>query len=81
MEANPKTGERPSLFRRTASLFVALGAVAILLVIPPAYRWLLAWFFAISVAIGVVVAGILYLWNKYKPIKEEDIDHKRPLGL
>jgi MFS family permease len=56
---------------------VAAAVVAILLVMLPAYRW----FFLISVGIGVVVAGILYLWRKYKPIKEEDIEPKRPLGL
>jgi len=60
-----------------ASLIVAVAVVAIVLIFEPAYRL----FFAISVGIGVVVAGILYLWNKYRPIKEEDVDHKRPLGL
>ena len=69
--------EKRSFFRGAAGLGVAIAWVAILLVMLPAYRI----FFLISVAIGVVVAGILYLWNKYRPIKEEDVDHKRPLGL
>jgi hypothetical protein len=29
----------------------------------------------------VVVAAILYLRNKYRPITDEDIENKRPLGL
>ena len=69
--------EKRSFFRGAAGLVVAIAVVAILLIMLPAYRI----FFEISVAIGVVVAGILYLWNKYRPIKEEDVDHKRPLGL
>ncbi len=61
----------------SAGLVVAIAVVAILLIWLPPYRW----FFLISVAIGIVVAGILYLWRKYRPIKEEDVDNKRPLGL
>ena len=34
-----------------------------------------------AVVIGVIVAGILYLRHKYRPITDKDIDHKRPLGL
>ena len=63
--------------RGSAGLFVAIAVVAILLISFPAYRW----FFLISVAIGVVVAAILFLWRKYVPIKEEDVENKRPLGL
>jgi cytosine/uracil/thiamine/allantoin permease len=58
-------------------LIVAVAVVVILLVALPAYRI----FFAISVAIGVVVAGILYLWNKYRPVKEAEEENKKPLGL
>jgi hypothetical protein len=43
----------------------------------PAYRV----FFAISVGIGIIVAGILYLRNKYLPIEDKDVNNKRPLGL
>jgi hypothetical protein len=61
-----------------ASLFVAVVVVAVVLVFFPAYRL----FFAISVGIGLVVAGLLYLRNKYVPVKEQDIHNdKRPLGL
>ncbi|PYX81152.1 MAG: hypothetical protein DMG70_20795 [Acidobacteria bacterium] len=63
-------------FKGTAGLVVAVGVIVILLVALPAYRL----FFLISVAIGVVVAGILYLWHKLKPVKPEDVD-KRPLKL
>lgn len=56
---------------------VAVVVVLILLLGLPAYRW----FFLISVGIGLLVAGILALWYKVKPLKEEDIEHKRPLGL
>jgi uncharacterized membrane protein YqjE len=51
--------------------------VLILLIWLPAYRW----FFLISLGIGFAVAVLLYLWHKLKPIKEEDVEHKRPLGL
>jgi hypothetical protein len=38
-------------------------------------------FFAISLGIGVVFAGLIYLRNKYRPITDKDVDNKRPLGL
>ena len=61
----------------TVSLIVAVALVIAVLIFFPAYRL----FFGISVGIGLVVAAILHLWNKYRPIKEEDIENKRPLGL
>jgi MFS family permease len=63
--------------RGSAGLVVAIAVVALLLVSFPAYRW----FFLISVGIGIVVAAILYLWRKFVPLKEEDVENKRPLGL
>lgn len=63
--------------RGYGGLFVAVAVVAILLIFLPAYRW----FFLISVGIGLVVTGILRLWNKLRPVKEEDVNNKRPLGL
>jgi len=64
--------------RGTAALVVAIAVVMVPFVLLPAYRI----FFLVSVGIGVVVAGILYFWRKYRPIREEDIDNtKRPLGL
>jgi MFS family permease len=61
----------------SAGLIVAVVVVAILLIALPAYRW----FFLISVLIGLVIAGGLALWHKLHPLKEEDIENKRPLGL
>ena len=63
--------------RGTTGLIVAAVIVIAVLIGFPAYRV----FFGISVGIGVVVAGILYLRNKYRPITDKDIDNKRPLGL
>jgi hypothetical protein len=51
--------------------------VAVLLIMLPAYRW----FFLISVLIGLVIAGGLALWHRLHPIKEQDVEPKRPLGL
>ena len=61
----------------SAGLIVAIAVVAILLIALPAYRI----FFLISVLIGLVIAGGLALWHKLRPLKEEDIENKRPLGL
>jgi fatty acid desaturase len=63
--------------RGTAALVTAVVIVAATLIWLPAYRW----FFAISVGMGVVVATVLYLWHKFRPVREEDIEKKRPLGL
>jgi hypothetical protein len=56
---------------------VAAVVVAIVLIAFPAYRW----FFLISVGIGLVVAGVLFLWHKLRPIRDEDVENKKPLGL
>lgn len=63
--------------RGTTGLIVAAAIVVAVLVKFPPYRV----FFAISVGIGVVVAGILYLRNKYRPITDKDVENKHPLGL
>jgi len=60
-----------------AALLVAIAVVVVLLISFPAYRW----FFAISVGIGLGVAAILFLWHKLRPIREEDVNNKHPLGL
>lgn len=76
-----ETGGQPPLsrwsIRGKTGLIVAIAVVLILLIWLPAYRW----FFLISVAIGVLIAGILSLWYKYRPLKDEDVHHKKPLGL
>ncbi len=63
--------------RGTGSVFAVLVVILVLLVALPAYRW----FFLISVAIGLVVALVLYLWHKLNPITEDKVENKRPLGL
>jgi hypothetical protein len=69
--------EPQSYVRGAAGLIAVLAVVAILLLWLPAYRW----FLLISTGIGIVVAGALYLWNRSHPVKEEDVNNKRPLGL
>jgi dolichol kinase len=61
----------------TAGLVIAAVIVLAVLIAFPAYRV----FFAISVGIGVIVAGLLYLRNRYRPITDKDVENKRPLGL
>lgn len=58
-------------------LLIAAAIITAVLVSFPAYRA----FFAISVGIGIIVAALLYLRNKYRPIRDEDVETKRPLGL
>jgi len=65
-----------SFFKGAAGLIAAVGVISILLVELPAYRW----FFLISLGIGIVVAVILSLWNKHRPVRAEDVD-RRPLKL
>jgi len=73
---DPELQER-SYFRGAAGLIAVLAVVAVLLLWLPAYRW----FLLISAGIGVLVAGALYVWHKFKPLKEENVHNKRPLGL
>lgn len=74
----PESGSRSGFsLKGSAGLIVAVLVVAVLLIMLPAYRW----FFLISVLIGLVIAGALALWHKLHPIKEQDVEHKRPLGL
>jgi MFS family permease len=78
MEPNLQPAQPNRSFGGATGLIVALGVVGILLIALPAYRW----FFLISLGIGLVVAAILFLWYRFRPIREEDIENnKRPLGL
>ncbi len=77
MAADGESNQRSSVFKGSAGLIVAVAVVVGVSIAFPAYRW----FFLISIGIGVVIAGGLYLWHRLRPLKEEDIDHKRPLGL
>jgi uncharacterized membrane protein YqjE len=72
------SGRLGSLFPGRTGLIAAIMVVAVLLIGLPAYRL----FFAVSVLLGVTIAGILHFWHKYKPVKEADVhDDKHPLGL
>ena len=63
--------------RGTAALVTAAVIVAATLIWLPAYRW----FFLISVGLGLLIAGALYLWHKFRPVRDDDVNNKRPLGL
>jgi uncharacterized membrane protein YqjE len=61
----------------SAALIVTVLMVVVLLVALPAYRL----FFLISLLIGIVIASGLTWWNRSHPIKDKDVENKRPLGL
>lgn len=61
----------------TTGLIVAAVIMIAVLIAFPAYRV----FLGISVGIGIVVAVILHLRNRYRPITDKDVENKRPLGL
>jgi dolichol kinase len=63
--------------RGTTGVLIAAVIIVAVLIGFPAYRP----FFVISIGIGIIVAGLLYLRNKYRPIRDEDVENKRPLGL
>ena len=77
MPPDTENGERHSVLKGSAGLIIAIGVVVGVSIAFPAYRW----FIVISVGIGVVSATILYLWHRLRPLKEDDIEKKRPLGL
>jgi hypothetical protein len=63
--------------RGTAALVVAAAIIAATLIWLPAYRL----FFAISVGVAVIVAAGLRLWHELRPVSEDEVHNKRPLGL
>lgn len=65
------------LVRGQAALVTAILVVAVTLIFLPAYRL----FLAISLGIGIVIAGGIHFWHKLHPVSEEDTHNKRPLGL
>lgn len=75
MDADSGTRTGPPA-RGVVGLIVIAIAIAVIVIMLPAARW----FFLISVAVGVIVAGGLHLWHRYRPVKEADVD-KRPLKL
>ena len=77
MPSDSPSGGHGSVFKGAAGLLIAVGVVVGMSIAFPAYRW----FFLLSVGIGVLVAGGLYFWHRLRPLKEEDVDKKHPLGL
>jgi len=77
MEPNFQPTEPKAGFSGASGLIIAAAVVAIVLIVFPAYRW----FFLISLGIGLIVAGMLFLWHKLRPIRDDDVENKRPLGL
>ena len=73
MEALPPTSE-PGSSKGKAALIIAVVVIVGMAIV---FRLL----FLIILGIGVIVAVILYLWHRFRPLKEEDIDNKHPLGL
>ena len=63
--------------RGTMAVLAAAMVVGVAMLWLPAYRL----FFLISLGIGILVARILALRNKFFPVREKDIENKRPLGL
>jgi hypothetical protein len=63
--------------RGISAVVIAGAIVAATAVWMPAYRW----FLLISIGIGLAVAGGLYLWHKVRPVKDDDLENKHPLGL
>ncbi len=61
----------------TAALLVAAVIVAVAFIWLPAYRL----FFLISIGAAVIVAAGLRLWHKLRPVRDDDVENKRPLGL
>ena len=76
MSASDNFGaSRISLRHRRLLIIVVL--VVLVSIWVPAYRL----FLLLSIVIGVMIAGGLYLWHKYRPLKEEEVQNKRPLRL
>ena len=63
--------------RGSAAILVAAAIVAATAIWLPAYRW----FLLISIGVGLAVASGLYFWHRFRPVKHDDVENKRPLGL
>ena len=77
MEPNLQPSQPRTPFRGPAGLIVAVAVVVIVLIAFPAYRW----FFLDQRGNRRCGSGYSLPWHKLKPIREEDIENKRPLGL
>ena len=65
----------------TTGLLIAAALIVLTVVYPSPYRAFFREFFLISLGLGIVIAAALYLRNKYFPVREKDMENKRPLGL
>ncbi len=63
MNAEP---QKSGYFRGVTGLIAVVAVIATLVLWLPAYRW----FLLISAGIGILVAGALYLWHRFKPLKK-----------
>lgn len=84
MEFSPQPDEpRISFHTKVLAAIVVVAVIGLVIWLPASRRFLLGIGIAvlICVVIGIVVAGILRLWHKHKPVEEENVEHKRPLGL
>jgi len=79
MLQDSQPGPPKGFLRGAGALLVAIASIIALLVALLAYRL----FFLVSIIIGVSggAALVLHFWNKFHPVKEEDVNNKRPLGL
>jgi UDP-N-acetylmuramyl pentapeptide phosphotransferase/UDP-N-acetylglucosamine-1-phosphate transferase len=73
---SPSTKSGVSL-KGMGGLLIAIGVIVAVLIAWPAYRR----FFMVSLGIGLGVAAGLSLWHRLRPIREEDVENKKPLGL
>lgn len=84
MEFRPQPDQAKASFQVKAAIVITIVTITGLAIwLPESRRFLLGIGIAIliCVLIGVVVAGILRVWHRYKPVNEENVEHKRPLGL
>lgn len=81
MEPQPESNISGQL--KAAAVIAIAVIIGLLIWLPASRRFLLGVGIAIliCVVIGIVVAAILHLWHKRKPLKDEDVESKRPLGL
>ena len=81
MEAQPQSNTSAQL--KAAAVIAIAVITGVLIWLPASRRFLLGVGIAIliCVAIGIVVAAVLHLWHQHKPLKDEDVESKRPLGL
>jgi len=74
--------DQPQRFRAipvkgVLALVLTLGVVLVFLITVPVTRW----FLLISIPVGILAALVLHLWHKFRPVREEDVEDKRPLKL